>query len=81
MTNITKSQKSPDGGRAILQRIRAEYTEMPGLTLTLQQVARLWDLDLGLSLLLLGELAQEGFLVQDVKTGAFRRPDCPECVH
>jgi len=29
----------------LLQRLRAEYLEMPGLRLTLAQAARLWSLD------------------------------------
>lgn len=81
MTTITIDTTCPGGGLAILRRIRAEYAEMPGLTLTLRQVARLWDLDLNQSALLLGELTAEGFLVRDAHSGVFRRPGCPECVH
>ena len=29
----------------VLQRVRAEYREMPGLRLTPQQAQRLWNLD------------------------------------
>lgn len=81
MTTNTIDKASPRGGLAVLRRIRAEYAEMPGLTLTLRQAARLWDLDLGQSALLLGELTREGFLVHDPETGVFKRPGCPECVH
>jgi hypothetical protein len=81
MTTITTNATCPDGGLEILQRIREEYADLPGLTLTLRQAARLWDLDLGQSALLLGELMTEGFLVYDAQTGAFKRPGCPECVH
>ncbi len=81
MTNIITSQTGPGGQPVVLHRIRAEYAAMPGLTLTLQQASRLWDLDLGQSALLFGELAAEGFLVRDTRTGVFKRPGCPECVH
>jgi hypothetical protein len=80
MTTITTTTY-PDVGLEILQRIRAEYADMPGLTLTLRQAARLWDLDLGQSALFLGELMTEGFLVHDAQSGLFKRPGCPECVH
>jgi hypothetical protein len=81
MTTITIDMTRVEGRLEILQRIRAEYADLPGLTLTLRQAARLWDLDLGQSALLLGELMAEGFLVQDTETGMFKRPGCPECVH
>jgi hypothetical protein len=42
---------------SVIQRIQAEYAEMPGLTLTLPQAARLWGLDVGQSERLLSELA------------------------
>ena len=29
----------------ILERVRGEFNEMPGLRLTPEQAARLWDLD------------------------------------
>jgi hypothetical protein len=31
--------------RDLIRRIRAEYREMPGLSLTLPQAARLWQID------------------------------------
>src|SRR4029450_9569767 len=45
-----------------LQRIRGEYTEMPGLTLTIAQASRLWRFDPGLCQHLLDRLVAEGFL-------------------
>jgi hypothetical protein len=81
MTTSTIETTRAEGRLEILQRIRAEYADMPGLALTLHQAARLWDLDLGQSALLLGELMAEGFLIQDAETGMFKRPGCPECVH
>jgi hypothetical protein len=34
-----------DDAAAMLQRIRGEFREMPGLKLTIAQAARLWHLD------------------------------------
>ena len=45
-----------------LQRIRGEYLEMPGLTLTIAQAARLWGLDSDLCRDLLDRLVTDGFL-------------------
>jgi hypothetical protein len=66
------------GSRALLQRIQGEYLEMPGLTLTLQQAARLWGLSVRQSERLLFELVRCGFLMRDRK-GAYRRSGCPRC--
>lgn len=45
-----------------LQRIRAEYLELPGLNLTRSQVQRLWGLDCVTCDSLLGSLVDAGFL-------------------
>jgi DNA-binding IclR family transcriptional regulator len=45
-----------------LRRIRAEYTELPGMVLTESQVKRLWGLDAGTCRTLLDELVRSGFL-------------------
>jgi hybrid cluster-associated redox disulfide protein len=55
-----------------LVRIRREYLEMPGLVLTLPQVARLWGFSVRRSEALLSVLVADGFLVRD-ETRAFRR--------
>jgi Fic family protein len=60
------------------RRIRAEFHEMPGLTLTVPQAARLWSLSLAQSERLLSELVDRGFLVRDPH-GAYRREGCPRC--
>ena len=62
----------------VIQRIQAEYVEMPGLTLTLRQAARLWGLNDGQSERLLSELIDRGFLMRDMR-GAYRRRGCPRC--
>jgi hypothetical protein len=35
----------PDAVQELTRRVRAEYAEMPGLSLTLAQAQRLWALD------------------------------------
>lgn len=42
--------------------IRAEYLEMPGLSVTLAQAARLWHVDCPSCLEVLDSLTHEGFL-------------------
>lgn len=46
----------------LLQRIRSEYLEMPGLQLSLWQASRLWNLDFNTCRRILGRLTAEGFL-------------------
>jgi hypothetical protein len=48
----------------LLERIRGEYLEMPGLRLTPAQAARLWGLSPLLTGALLDALAGDGFLVR-----------------
>ena len=73
-------QASPPDAIAssVMQRIRGEYSEMPGLTLTVRQAARLWGLAVPQSQQLLAELVESRFLVADA-SGAYRRPGCPRC--
>lgn len=50
-------------GRAvILERIRGEFKEMPGLTLTMEQARRLWSLDSPTCAETLKYLVDVGFL-------------------
>jgi hypothetical protein len=63
---------------SLLRRIRAEYEEMPGLTLTVPQAARLWSLTASESLDVLSDLVGSGFLIRD-RRGAYRRAGCPRC--
>ena len=62
----------------VVQRIHAEYLEMPGLTLTVPQAARLWNLNAHQSERSLAELVDRQFLMRD-QNGAFRRRGCPRC--
>ena len=57
---------------SVVQRIRGEHLEMPGLTLTVRQAARLWGLEISQSRLLLSELVESRFLIRD-SGGAYRR--------
>lgn len=58
----------------VLQRIKGEYVEMPGLRLTTAQAQRLWGLDRDECSALLAALVDARFLSQ-TREGAFiRRP-------
>ena len=57
-----------------IQRMRAEYLEMPGLTLTVAQAARLWTLDTTLCQSALAALVEAGFLVR-MRHSAFARAE------
>ena len=48
----------------LLQRIRCEYLEMPGLGLTCRQAQRLWGLDESMCTTLLNTLVTSKFLMQ-----------------
>ena len=56
----------------LLNRVKQEYLEMPGLVLTTPQASRLWGLDLGMCEALLSKLVQEEFLSQ-TRSGAYLR--------
>ena len=48
--------------RDFVERIRAEYLEMPGLCLTKEQMRRLWALDTDVCDATVDELVASGFL-------------------
>ncbi len=50
---------------ALFERIRAEYTAIPGLLLTEVQARRLFNLDADICTRLLNALCEEGFLVRN----------------
>lgn len=58
--------------------IRAEYCEMPGLSLTDRQVERLWRLDRPTATFLLNDLIAAGFLRCNAR-GAYVRADVGSC--
>jgi DNA-binding IclR family transcriptional regulator len=57
---------------AIIQRVRGEYLEMPGLSLTEQQAQRLWHLEPDACRALLKALVEAGFLRQTPRGGYVR---------
>jgi hypothetical protein len=58
----------------LVQRIRSEFLEMPGLKLTPRQAARLWGVESTTSELVLACLADAGFLSRS-RDGAYTRSD------
>jgi DNA-binding IclR family transcriptional regulator len=57
---------------AIAQRVRGEYLEMPGLSLTERQAQRLWHLEAEACHVLLKALVESGFLRQTPRGGYVR---------
>jgi hypothetical protein len=58
----------------LLQRVRSEFTEMPGLQLTVAQASRLWNTDVATSVALLDALVELRFLRLTNKQ--YGRTDC-----
>ncbi len=58
----------------VLQRVRGEYVEMPGLQLTSAQASRLWGLDTTTCRILLRTLVDSRFLTR-TRDGRYRRAD------
>lgn len=58
----------------LLTRIRGEFREMPGLSLTLRQASRLWNLDPVVCDTALRILVEERYLDQ-TRRGTFRLAD------
>jgi hypothetical protein len=54
----------PDNFEQLAQRVRAEYMEMPGMSLTREQAQCLWDLDAPVCEQLLEYLVATGFLAR-----------------
>ena len=54
--------RQDDGTEAQLERVRGEYREMPGMSLTERQAQRLWGLDPTACRTLFDALLQTGFL-------------------
>jgi hypothetical protein len=57
---------------SISERVRGEFREMPGLTLTVAQARRLWSLDSSTCSEVLTELVEAGFLCRKAD-GAYGR--------
>lgn len=54
-----------------VRRVRSDYLELPGLTLSLQQAARLWSLRSEAAMAVLEELTDGGFL--ECREGLYMR--------
>ena len=64
--------RTPLAIRELLLRIEGEYREMPGLSLTVSQAERLWDLDSSTCAFVLTTLIARRILRQ-TRTGAYLR--------
>ena len=49
---------------ALIQRVRGEFREMPGLRLTFAQACRLWQMDPATCSVVLERLTRDGVLLQ-----------------
>jgi hypothetical protein len=71
MLALTDSQMLRDRRRAARTRdqtrarVRADYLELPGLTLNADQAARFWAIDRAIVIDVLDELAATGFLLRN----------------
>jgi hypothetical protein len=59
----------------LINRVRMEFLEMPGLALTLEQASRLWNLDRHECRRILHELVNERFLTVAAAGMFLRRND------
>lgn len=64
--------------RAQMQRVRAEYVDMPGLNLTIPQAARLFGVTVRDAEQLLSEMVRQHFLEHD-PGGLYKRRGCRHC--
>jgi hypothetical protein len=60
-------------GDELVQRVRSEFLEMPGLQLSVPQACRLWGLDATTCGSLMEQLVQSKFLYR-TRAGGFARP-------
>ena len=68
----SRAEPSSELSSSETARIRAEYVEIPGLSLTALQAARLWGLESLRSEQVLSRLVNSGFLQCD-RQGLYRR--------
>jgi hypothetical protein len=61
-TSFSGHAARPDSLDEIVRRVRAEYKEMPGLSLTVAQAQRLWTLDPSTCGIVLRRLVESRFL-------------------
>ena len=64
------------------ERIRAEYSDMPGIQLTIRQISQLWNVDVRTCGAVLHALVKEGFLMRNVnETYARARVGVETAIH
>ncbi|OFV90066.1 MAG: hypothetical protein A3H95_16915 [Acidobacteria bacterium RIFCSPLOWO2_02_FULL_64_15] len=63
--------------KALLRRVRGEFEEMPGLTLTLAQAGRLFGISSDACARIFGQLSEEGLLQPSRHGGYARRFEHP----
>ncbi len=73
-TRVDQERRDRPTRMRLRQRIKAEFSEMPGLRLTREQAGRLWSMPLEMCERILGELEREGFL-QRLSDGSYGSPD------
>ena len=66
---------SPHEFHNVVERVRCEFLEMPGLRLTLPQAARLWGLDLPSCEAVMDALIQNDFLRRTTSGAVTRATD------
>ena len=67
-------RRDGDARMRLLQRVKSEFSEMPGLRLTREQATRLWSLPAEVCDRLFTELERGGYL-RRLDDGAYGRPD------
>lgn len=70
MTAVTNGGESTEYLDSFVARVRAEYREMPGLSLTPQQASRLWGVHLSVCEEVLEKLVLDGVLY-NTRSGAY----------
>ena len=69
--DVARAVSGNGSDAGLRQRVQAEFLEMPGLTLTQSQAARIFGIDTRGSKRLLEDFVAEGFLARDAR-GVFR---------
>jgi hypothetical protein len=67
-------EEKADAFSRAVQRVKAEFLEMPGLTLTVAQASRLWSFETTFCMAVLVALEESRFLVR-TRHSAFARAD------
>ena len=68
----TPATGAADDESVLLNRIRGEFFEMPGMRVSFEQAVRLWSADAQSCRAALDRLVQSGFLIRDI-SGRYKR--------